>query len=394
MTGSALRKALRFVSIYGPGRTWFKIAGRVRLRASLLRLGPADIGVVGCGQFAFATIAYFLQQQQRRIASCFDIDRHAQLSFARALGVADTPRRVEDLFARPGLRTVYIASNHASHTPYAVQALERGLDIYIEKPVAVTFAQFVTLLRAKQLSGARVFAGYNRPFSRAIRELRERTTIDPANGISLQCFVTGHLIDADHWYRKPEEGTRICGNLGHWIDLMVHMMSWRGMPDRLDITITWADDCEPDDNVCVAIRSDRADVVSLMLTSRSEPFEGINETINFQHADTIAKIDDFRQMTIWHGERLWKRRFWPKDVGHQLAILQPFASTEGRDWHEVELSTLLMLHITDMVRQRVRQSCFSFCEQWSTVQLTLSGTTDTAALPMTITMTMNPITST
>lgn len=380
MSAHALRKAVRFVRIYGVGRTWFKVAGRLRLSARLprWRSGTPDIGIIGCGQFAFATIAFFVGQKGGRIASCFDIDPSAQQSFARAMAVPDSPRCAEEMFARPGLRAVYIASNHASHTPYAVQALSRGIDTYIEKPVAVSFDQLVALLHAKSRSSARVFAGYNRPFSAAVRALRARTVIDASAGISMQCFVVGHSIGADHWYRRPEEGTRVCGNLGHWLDLMVHVLSWRGLPDRLDISLTWADDREPDDNVCVAIRSDRADVVSLMLTSRCEPFEGINETINFQHGETIAKIDDFRRIALWQGPRLWKQRFWPKDVGHRLAILQPFTTSAGRDWHEVELSTLLMLHITDMVRQRVRQSSFSFSEQWAPVQAALARM---AALP-------------
>ena len=162
-------------------------------------------------------------------------------------------------------------------------------------------------------------------------------------GAAPQCFVVGHQLGPDHWYRRPDEGTRVCGNVGHWLDLLVHMLAWRGLPDQLQISITAATDNEPDDNVCIAIRSDRADLFSVMLTSRSEPFEGINETINFQHGATICKIDDFRRMTLWQGANVTTHRFWPKDVGHGRAILQPFTSAPGRDWHEVELSTMLML---------------------------------------------------
>jgi hypothetical protein len=99
-----------------------------------------------------------------------------------------------------------------------------------------------------------------------------------------------------------------------------------------------------------------------VLSSRTEPFEGINETINVQHNDTIAKIDDFRHLKIWKGEHLVRRRFWPKDVGHGGAIGQPFGGTMQRDWDEVVQSTQLMLHITEMVRSGARTSVFSFRE--------------------------------
>jgi predicted dehydrogenase len=367
---TSLRKLIRFTTIYGPSRTFFKAAGRLRFRPPGFGLGRTrDVGVIGCGQFAFATIGYFLHRRfGPRIAACYDIEPQAALSLAKGLRVPHHSASADELLGLPGLRTVYIASNHASHADYAARALHLGLDVYVEKPIAVTPEQLVGLLRARGQSKGRLFAGYNRPFSAAIRLLRERATVDPHKGLTLQCFVVGHVLDPKHWYRRPEEGTRVCGNVGHWLDLLVHLLAWRGLPDRLEIQLTPARDDEPDDNVCIAIRSDRSDLFSVVLTSRSEPFEGINETINFQHGQTICKIDDFRRMTLWQGERVSKHRFWPKDVGHRSAILQPFVREAGRDWHEVELSTLLMLHITQMVRQGERQSTFSFTEQWAHLQ--------------------------
>jgi predicted dehydrogenase len=359
---SQAAKLLRFMAIYGPGRTFFKAAGRMRLPIALpsLQRRRNDIGIVGCGQFAYATLGYFLRREFGRcVRTCFDIDAAAQASLARALSVPGCPTSFEQLLDDPGLKTLYIASNHASHASYAVQALQRGIDVYVEKPVAVRRDQLVELLRAARHSRAQLWAGYNRPFSGAIRTLREQMPIDPGGGITLQCFVSGHRIAPDHWYRRPEEGTRICGNVGHWLDLMVHVFAWRGLPKRLDISLTCADALEPDDNLSITIASDRGDLFSVLLTSRNEPFEGINETICVQHGETTCKIDDFRRLTLWRGTQLLRRHYWPKDVGHRLAILQPFEDHIVRDWYEVELSTLLMLHVVEMVRDGRRHSTFS-----------------------------------
>jgi len=360
---SQAAKLLRFMAIYGPGRTFFKATGRMRLPIALPSLPRRrnDIGIVGCGQFAYATIGYFLCREFGRcVRTCFDIDAAAQASLARALSVPGRPASFEHLLDDPGLKTLYIASNHASHARYAARALQRGIDVYVEKPVAVGHDQLVELLRAARNSRARLWAGYNRPFSGGIRTLRQQMPIDPTGGITLQCFVSGHRIAPDHWYRRPEEGTRICGNVGHWLDLMVHVFAWRGLPDRLDLSLTWADESEPDDNLGITIASDRGDLFSVVLTSRNEPFEGINETICVQHGETTCKIDDFRRLTLWRGAHLLRQSYWPKDVGHRLAILQPFQDHAVRDWHEVEVSTLLMLHVAGMVRERQRHSSFSF----------------------------------
>jgi predicted dehydrogenase len=262
----------------------------------------------------------------------------------------------------PGLRLVYIASSHSSHAPYATKALLHGLDVYVEKPIAVDQSQLVEMLAAKRASGRVVYAGYNRPFSSAMRDLRAVLPIHTDSGFSIHCFVAGHRIGPDHWYRLPSEGTRVCGNLGHWLDLMVHILAWRGLPDQIQIVLSSADDQEADDNFVVTISTDRHDIFSIMLTSRNEPFEGIYESIHLQHGEVTCHIEDFRRMTVHKGAQVTNHRYWPKDVGHQLAILQPFNSTPARDWCEVELSTLLMLHVTNMVRRGEVMSQFSLKE--------------------------------
>lgn len=376
---SPIRKMIRFIGIYGPGRALFKAAGRLRLHLPPFGLGNGrlDIGFVGCGQFAYSTIGYFLRRRfGRRVLGCFDIDSYARATLARGLGVPHQCENMDALLALPGLTTLYVASNHASHAFYAVQAMALGLDVYVEKPVAVNLVQLAQLEYARRNSLGRLFAGYNRPFSGAVRDLRRITQIDVSAGISLQCFVAGHLLKPDHWYRQPEEGTRICGNVGHWLDLFVHILYWRGLPARLDIALIWANEFERDDNISISISSDRGDICSIMLTARNEPFEGINESIQFQHAETTCKIDDFRQMTVWQGPQVVRRKYWPKDPGHGEAILQPFSSYIGRDWSEVLDSTLLILHITEMVRNARRLSAFTFEGARCGLEAIISSKTD------------------
>lgn len=180
--------------------------------------------------------------------------------------------------------------------------------------------------------------------------------------MTLNCFISGHKISPNHWYRAPEEGTRVCGNIGHWIDLAIHMLYWGDIPDKWRITLAFSDEKNRDDDLSISMTSEEGDLIVITMTSRCEPFEGINETINFQCGQTICKIDDFRRMVVWQGEDLVMKKYWPKDVGHNLALLQPFVSTNRRDWNEVVSSTLMMLHITDMVRAGECYSEFSFSE--------------------------------
>ena len=365
----AFRKAWRFACIYGPRRVFFKALGRLRSSMfPLLSFGKGnatkDVAMIGCGQFAFATIGFFINSCcGKRFRTCFDVSEDAAQSFAAFFGLDEISTSASDAMIDSRIRYVYIASNHASHAPYAIEALHAGKTVYIEKPIAVTPKQLAELSRAVRVTQRPIYAGYNRPHSMAIKYLRGWCD-EPETPLTMSCFISGHQLGGEHWYRRPEEGTRICGNVGHWLDLMVHLLYWGKLPDRWRIILAWSDDNVRDDDLAISLCSSRGDLVNIVLTARSEPFEGINETINIQWGKTIAKIDDFRRMTVWKGCKLKQYRFWPKDVGHKAAILQPFSNSK-REWHEVELSTLLMLRIAEMVVLKEKESEFSFKNEWA-----------------------------
>ena len=358
------KKVFRFFLIYGFKRTCFKVLGRSRNKKLVPKLlkARADCrtGIIGCGQFAYSTVGTFLVKNLRSpFIDCYDTSRDQILSFAHFYNINEPSLEFNDLRDNKKIKIVYICSNHSSHTSYAVDLLKSEKDIYIEKPVAVCFEQLALLNTTIKKSKNNVYCGYNRPFSKAVKTLK--TYCNNLKGpITLSCFITGHSIDKEHWYRNPNEGTRVCGNLGHWLDLAVHILSWAYLPDTLNIMINYSDSYVNDDNINISLTSERGDLIVITLTSRSEPFEGINETINFQQDHVISKIDDFRNVSIWKNDLLFKENYHQKDVGHRDAIMQPFKKSKYRTWDEILNSSMLTLAISEMVKSRQEVSNFSF----------------------------------
>jgi predicted dehydrogenase len=347
-----MRKILAFLRLYGLGRTYAKVAGRTRKLRFFWKLKSSrkDISIIGCGQFGFATIGYCIYRRYgSRFTTCFDTDSAASHSFGKLFSTDGVSDSADNCISAHGVDYVFIASNHASHSKYAISAMLAGKHVYIEKPICTSFVQLRALLNSISNVHTRVAFGYNRPFSPAIRRLRILCAEELDDPISLQCFVAGHIIPLDHWYRNEGEGTRICGNAGHWIDLFVHILFWKGGPKNLRIQLTSANLEEKDDNFCLSISTDQGDIFSLFLTSRNEPFEGINETINFQCASLTAKIDDFRRMEVLQDDKRSIRRFWPKNAGHAAAIYELFDDEPLRRTREVVVSTIVILRITEMI---------------------------------------------
>ena len=102
------------------------------------------------------------------------------------------------------------------------------------------------------------------------------------------------------------------------------------------------------------------DLINIIFTTRSEPFEGVNETLNFQSNNLIVKIHDHRKTEIWENQKKRVIKHKPKNVGHKDAINQPFNSKLMRDWNELLISTKLMLTVSDMVKNRNENNRFIF----------------------------------
>ena len=362
-----LKRVWRAVKMWGLHRTLAKVAGRLSLPfppVFNIRPQTKDFLLVGCGQYGASTASFFIAKEiGNRFLGCYDIDEKQSARVKKAYKYKHATSNYEELIDLKGAKRILIASNHASHTDQAILALNKGLIVHVEKPISVTWEQLARLQKAVVGNEDRFFVGYNRPFSKAICNLRKH--LPAGNGpFTIQHFVAGHAIDPAHWYYNPEEGTRICGNVGHWIDLTVHLLSQRSNPDKLQISMTCSDPSLREENFSLSISTDLGDLVSMTFTTRGEPFDGVNETINIQHGALMAKIDDFQVMKVWENDFYKKYRYYPKDVGHRRSVVQMFKDepTYRRPWSEVYASTLLMLHITDMVREGVSESAFSFSQ--------------------------------
>ena len=127
-------------------------------------------------------------------------------------------------------------------------------------------------------------------------------------------------------------------------------MNTRGeIPTIFNVNITFTSNTKKDDNFIISIHTNCEDIVSIFFTTRSEPFEGVNETLNLQCGSVMSKIDDFRNLQIWDNELYYKKKYFFKDVGHERAILQPFSTEFTRNFTEIEISTIIMLEISEML---------------------------------------------
>lgn len=329
-----LKKALRYCRLYGLSRTYIKVQGRRHMARKCEQPGTSTgrlkasqvIGVIGCGNYSFANIAYYLTQAHGRvIGGCMDVDPHRAASLAQYYRAPLYTTDAVELIDHPQIRMLYVASNHASHAEYAIQALERGKDVYIEKPHVVNEDQLNRLVRAMESSSGRVYLGFNRPSSRFGRLIRQH--LDQEAGPAMYSwFVAGHALAPDHWYHRPQEGGRVLGNLCHWTDFLYYLAGQHAFP--VEIRPTCFD--KPDVNIVVSLTFGDGSIGAITFSEKEEPFEGIKEKFCAHKGNCLIAMEDFQRMTVELRDRKRVYRNFFRDHGHRDNILGAFDNAMQR----------------------------------------------------------------
>ncbi len=326
-----VRKVWRYGQMFGWRRTWAKVQAHRHqsrhfdvLPTSHHRLEkPQQVGLIGCGNYAFANIAYFLHRAQGRvIGGCMDKNPHRAASLARHYGAPLHTTDAEELLENDHIRLLYIASNHASHAEYAIRGLEHGKDVYIEKPHVVDDDQLDRLTRAMQETRGRVYLGFNRPGSKLGRTLRRALDEQPGAGV-YNWFVAGHEIDPDHWYFHPREGGRVLGNLCHWTDFLYVLLGPRAFP----IQITPVSARSSDVDIAVNYVFGDGSIGVITFSAKGHTFDGVRERFSAHQGNCLAVLEDFASLTVEIVDKKRCYRGRHRDHGHRDNILGAYRTT-------------------------------------------------------------------
>jgi len=152
-------------------------------RSSAPRNGRLRVGVAGLGAVAQAVHLPLLA----RLPDAFEIAAICDLSPALRAAIGNrynvpAPGRVasvSDLLAIPGLDALILLTS-GSHGADALAALERGLPVLCEKPLAFTLAEADRL--GASPNADRLLLGYMKTFDPAVVEAR-RVVADPGTGL-------------------------------------------------------------------------------------------------------------------------------------------------------------------------------------------------------------------
>jgi len=196
---------------------------------------PLTVGIVGAGGIARNHhVPSYLRCENVDVVAACDISKAALDQMRSQHGIPNLYTDYRDLLARDDLDLISVCTSNNMHYPIVMDAIDRGLDIFCEKPLALDLDQAKEMCQAAQEHGTKTgvnFSHRRTPASQLAKELLASGALGKIHYVSA-VYAAGNPNYADRpatWRNDKElAGFGGMGDMGsHILDMM---MWWLDSP--------------------------------------------------------------------------------------------------------------------------------------------------------------------
>lgn len=184
-------------------------------------------GIVGCGNVCERKSGPAMYKTPHSaLAAVMRRDAEKAADFARRHNVPKSYTDAAALIADPEVDIVYVATPPGTHRELAVQALEAGKPVYVEKPMAMNHAECLEMIAAAEKAGQKLFVAYYRralPYFLKVKELLDGGSVGQPLTAEVRLLRPERPEDRDP-ARLPWRLRREVGGEGYFHDLAPHTL--------------------------------------------------------------------------------------------------------------------------------------------------------------------------
>ncbi len=318
--------------------------------------GPLSYALVGAGAFGTAMLVPQMKKRRDRFFLKAVVSRNASQggNFARDNQVEILTSDLGDVLNNPGIDLVVIATRHHEHADQVVRSLEAGKNVFVEKPLALTWAELDRVAGVYRRLEARpmLMVGFNRRFSPALTMVKELTGKRRAP-LVVEYRLNAGYIALDHWVHGAQGGGRNIGEACHMYDVFRFLT---GSP-AVSITATSIDPgslpFRRNDNFSATIAYEDGSLAHLLYTSLG-PKTGLGkERIEIFCDGETYVVDDFKRLVKGSDDSvLWQSHETDKGHYEELSRFGDAIASAGPSpisIDELIETSAVALHVEDLL---------------------------------------------
>ena len=193
------------------------------------------IAIVGCGKIADEHAEQIARVADCRLVAVCDRELLMAAQMHERFGGVPYFDDVSEMLRQAHPDVVHVTTPPQSHSGIAMQCLETGCHVYLEKPFTVNTAEAERILGEAARRGLRVTVGHNYMFTRAALAMRRLVDGGYLGGRPVHCeayycydlgdqaYARAFLGDAGHWVRRLPGGL-LQNTISHGISRIVEFL--------------------------------------------------------------------------------------------------------------------------------------------------------------------------
>jgi predicted dehydrogenase len=274
---------------------------------------PLRIGLIGAGMYAATSHLPALREKPGVEVTCACRTRKKKLDlFCKTFGVPRGYTDHREMLEKEALDGVVIASTHNLHFSQAMECLEKGLPVLLEKPMTLTMEDADALVAEVKRTGVPVVVGYNRhwwPCYVGAREIIHRGDLGEARVLvgeycgDLEWAVARRpeaaYARAEAFYEKGDppncRGDPVQSGGGFFIDAGTHIaevLCWLLDDDPVEVHALMENrGCETDLDGVVQVRFRRGAIGTIYFMGSAKAHAGSGVTVYGSGGTLIARHD-------------------------------------------------------------------------------------------------------
>lgn len=136
-------------------------------------MNPTTIGIIGTGYWGPNLLRNFSENEAATVSWICDLDAKRLASLGRRYPSARTTENYQDLINDPALDAVVIATPVDTHYRFALDALNAGKHVLVEKPLTSSVAQAEELMAAAAANSVNLMVDHTFVYTGAVRKMKE-----------------------------------------------------------------------------------------------------------------------------------------------------------------------------------------------------------------------------
>jgi predicted dehydrogenase len=185
-------------------------------------------GIIGCGNVTEVKSGpAFNKVKDSSLLAVMRRDSFLAEDYARRHNVPRFYSKASDLINDNDINAIYIATPPESHAEYAIEVIKARKPVYIEKPMAVNYAECLKINKTAEKYRIPVFVAYYRralPGFLLVKDLIEKGSIGKVRFMQLQLFKAPSEDE-----KKGRPSWRVDPKMsggGHFFDLASHQLDY------------------------------------------------------------------------------------------------------------------------------------------------------------------------